>query len=39
MVGTIEASAEPTPNLYVVRFDELPEIELVPEHCLEVIGP
>jgi len=39
MVGTIQASADPPPNLYVVRFDELPEVELIPEHCLELIGP
>ena len=38
MVGTIQAIAEPTRNLYVVRFAELPEMELLPEHCLELIG-
>jgi len=37
MVGTIRGIAQPTPNLYLVWFDDSPEIELMPAHCLELV--
>lgn len=38
MVGTIRAIDQQTPNLYLVWFDDLSEIELMPAHCLERVG-